>query len=966
MALFLSLVLWGGFSLIYYIGVPVHGETLMSDSAQKAVSATCGETSMLCRGIKSLLPFVEHSVGRWFFGADSSKADQGFSASLRTGAFFWYILLSLLVYGAYAGWRFFMEERKTIRFALRPWHFLALFTACLWLMFTTLSNGLSSPDFPMRRVVEPTAEVYTNVGEGSLRELQNNFNQLKERGCLVLLRESAPGVPGLYDLKQICIQGAFFSRVFSQVFVPVVLFFQLLVLGSAVLWLIGLRPRRVLIEAVLSVGLGAGAWIALLWFIAVLGLFTANVGWVLLVTVPVLLYRNSLRWLRIFVSHRWEIELPLWHVSVLLTWLLISYLAFNFLTVIRPFPIGWDDLGSYLNRPRLLVSYGHIIHSMATFQWEYLTSLGFLLFGYDSVFGATASMIINWSAGLFAAMVVFAFGNEFLGRNRGILAALLYYSLPLVGHFSFADMKIDNALFAVGGLSMLAAFIAFFPPMHEEGKDPALPEAEPEIAKYFSLSENWRWILLAGLYAGFGFALKPTSVMVLMAVLAVMFAVTLHWSAFIAAVFLAFAAFSFQGIFSIQDVYHRITGGTTGFSAQAFMFVCLLLAVAIFVFSLRHLSAIRRMAATLGVFIAAFIVVISPWILNNNFAGGNYGIPRLEMGLPNRLTPSISLNTTAPPAGTVVPPSNAQPVRALPEELKLDSNNATCKPTGAVEELDRYWGFNTGFGHYLTLPWRSVMNLDSAGYYVTTIPALLLAVLIFLLPAVWTRKGRWLRWLVAATLFIVIEWMFLANGIPWYGMGMFLGLMVALEALIVYAPDKKSRIAVSTLIAFSLLIAFGMRFWQFEQQRNLLEYPVGKITASALSERTIPWYDDIRAVVMERHETMPERPYLYRVGTFIPYFIPKNLEVIGVTDHQLDVFNCLYQERNAKLTVERLKALGFNSIVFDTNTSTIERDANGSLHKKVQEFIDFVNHPESGLQVLISDTQAGIAFIVIP
>jgi len=157
-----------------------------------------------------------------------------------------------------------------------------------------------------------------------------------------------------------------------------------------------------------------------------------------------------------------------------------------------------------------------------------------------------------------------------------------------------------------------------------------------------------------------------------------------------------------------------------------------------------------------------------------------------------------------------------------------------------------------------------------------------------------------------------------------------------------------------------------MRFWQFEQQRNLLEYPLGKISAEALRIRTIPYYDDIRTIVTQRHDSMPDRPYLYRVGTFIPYFIPKNSEIIGSSDQQLDLFNCLNQEHNPELTLKRLKALGFNSIIFDTNTATIEEDPNGTLHKKAQAFVDFLNTPSLNLQILVSDPAAGVAFVLIP
>jgi hypothetical protein len=302
----------------------------------------------------------------------------------------------------------------------------------------------------------------------------------------------------------------------------------------------------------------------------------------------------------------------------------------------------------------------------------------------------------------------------------------------------------------------------------------------------------------------------------------------------------------------------------------------------------------------------------------------------------------------------------------MPAELKVDPKHPFCGETGHEEELGRYWGTRIGWGHYLTLPWRSVLNLDSAGYYVTTMPALLLFPLLLLLPYFWTRRGRWLRWMMIGTLVILLEWMFMANGIPWYGIGVFLGLVLGIEALVARAPDVISRSLVGVLITIALFSNFANRFWQFEQQRNLLEYPIGRASAEVMRERTIPHYDDIAEIAVELYRTQPDRPYLYRIGTFIPYFIPRNLEVIGLVDHQLDVFNCLYQERDSALMTKRLKALGFSSLIFDTNTATIERDANGSLHKKVQALVDYLNDPASGLQVIINDQDGGVVYVLIP
>jgi len=256
--------------------------------------------------------------------------------------------------------------------------------------------------------------------------------------------------------------------------------------------------------------------------------------------------------------------------------------------------------------------------------------------------------------------------------------------------------------------------------------------------------------------------------------------------------------------------------------------------------------------------------------------------------------------------------------------------------------------------------------LDSAGYYVTTMPGLLLFPLLLLLPFFWRKESRWLRWLFAGTFLMLFQWIFLAKGIPWYGIGIFLGLTIGLEALITKAPDLPSRSVLSVLTCMWILLMLNNRFWQYEMQKNLFEYPMGKVSYETLRERTIPYYDDISDIVVDRYKSMPDRPHLYRVGTFIPYFIPRNLEIIAAADHQLDLFNCLYQERDPALTTERLKSLGFNSIIFDSNTATIERNSQGTLHKKVNAFVSYLNNPESNLKPVINDPGAGVAFIIIP
>lgn len=915
-SLFLGLLTWGIWVFLYYLGVPVHTAVLLPQEAQATLGSLCDPNAFVCRGVYSLFPFLSHTLTRVPF-------------------FIWYTVVSVVVFGLALVWGYIKNNRFNVSWSITPWKMLLLFVSMTWLLFTCLSLS-SNGDMAFRNVIEPHPQVYQTSGPEALENLQRNYDRLKDAGCLRKIGTFA-GVTEASEMKFSCLQSSFFRRVLPPALVLLLFVFEFLVAGRFVLRkALKLLPKQLFTEFVVSLGLGAGVWIVLLWLGALLGIYTNVYGWALALLVLATGFKDARYWLEQFFIARWEVSEKWNSVMLVALWALLSYLFFNYINVIRPFPIGWDDLGSYLNRPRLLVSYGQFVHSMASFQWEYITSLGFLLFGFESVFGATTSLVLNWFQGVLAILVIILFGRTFIGKGKGIVSALLYYTLPLVGHFSFADMKIDNAVFAYSALGAFCLFYALFS-ANEEQRDRS------------------RWVLLAGGLIGLAFSIKITSIMMFMALAAVLAGATLHWTAFVSALFLVCALYVKQNTINIPRILDRlnysaeVTSPTVVFIVFAVVGISLL-AVACYL----ERSRIKTMLITAALFVAGFSVVILPWVWHNSILSGSV-LPGMHLTAPNTLTPAIDMFG-----------SKENPDYVLPPELVVDRKDPHCVSSAGTEELDRYWGYQVGWGHYLTLPWRSVMNLDHAGYYVTSQPIILLFPVLLLLPFFWRKKEAWIRWLWLATVFLIVQWSFLANGVIWYGIGMFFGLVLCIETLVAKAPDTLSRTLVSILITLSVLLCLGMRFWQYETQRNLFEYAIGKVSYEAMRERTIPHYDDITDVVLERYETMTDRPLLYRIGTFMPYFIPRNLEVIGITDHQLDTFNCLHQERDPALTIQRIKALGFNSMVFDTNTATIERDPNGSLHQKVNALVDFLNSPEAGMQMVINDPSAGIVFLLIP
>lgn len=952
-ALFVCTLLWGGYSLIIYLGVPIHQLVYSLPEDVRMWDLSCGTAATngmyFCRGAAVLAPFLGYvfKMGSPFFG---------------------YVLVSALVFAGillYAGYK---TGRFEIRARWRPAFVIFLFLGMVWLLGFTFSIGtlynLNTPEGAMitdldgtkvlpsfRRFFEPVPQVYSGAGPQALAELKANYEFLLSRGCLKDTNVRTQNGAKLYDLRLWCMQWSFFQRVGAQVVLVGLFLFNLLVLGRFLLvTVLRLRTTKPLLLCCLSLGVGALGWVAILWLLGVFALLKPWLIRFLFIGMPVLLFQQSLWWIR----EAWKQDIDVhfsfknWHV--ILAWLLLSYLALNFLNVVRPFPIGWDDLGSYLNRPRLLASYGYFIPSMSQFQWEYLTSLGFILFSYDSWIGSAFAMQINWTAGLISVLAVYVFGRQFFGTGRGVLAAILYYFLPMTGHFSFADMKIDNASFFTTALAVLALFSYLFPSKDEvehEQRDPKL-------------------LVAAGLLLGFSFAIKPTAVLGIVMVLGILIGAIGGPLAFTGAIVTGFGILQKFGAINVTEVFKRALIPAS-VPSTAFAYVVLLIGLGLIAATvIRNRNVMRPLTISTGLLAFGMGAAVLPWMAHNMVISSRSGFINIGTMLTamDRTAPQVFYAQKEEVDAMRLSPTVS--VKYLPPELKLDPDNAACKSSARTEELDRYWGFGKGLGHYLTLAWRQVMNLDAFGYYVTLVPALLLFPLLLLLPYFWTADGRWLRLLFVGTFVFFIQWSFSANGVPWYGIGMFFGFAIGLEALIARAPDAPNRWLAGFLITMSILICLVNRFWQFDSQKNLFEYPLGKISASALREVTIPDYDDIHESVVSRHETMTETPYTYRIGTFISYFIPRNREIFPMADHQLNFFNCINQEGDHMLTLKRLQALGFNSIIFDTNTHTIEKDQNGSLHQKVAKFLDFANDPRVNVNIVVNDPGNGIAYILLP
>ena len=264
---FSFLVVWGLYTLIAYLAVPVHQAVLLTETARQAVLAACTGGSVLCMGTHALLPFITHTLG-------------------RMQPLLWYGILCLLIYGAVLGAGFFRSGEWDVRIRLTPLKLILFFVFSLWLLFTVLTFG-SVEGQPFVRLYDASLQVYANTDSEGIQALQENLDVLKERGCLTQVGTTANGV-NAYDMKRTCMQGAFVVRVLPHVVFILFLLFVFLTLGRALLRLLNIRELHALSELIFSAGLGASALIVLLWLLAHVGLYTQLAGWALILMRPIM------------------------------------------------------------------------------------------------------------------------------------------------------------------------------------------------------------------------------------------------------------------------------------------------------------------------------------------------------------------------------------------------------------------------------------------------------------------------------------------------------------------------------------------------------------------------------------------------------------------------------------------------------------------------------------------------------
>jgi len=286
-----------------------------------------------------------------------------------------------------------------------------------------------------------------------------------------------------------------------------------------------------------------------------------------------------------------------------------------------------------------------------------------------------------------------------------------------------------------------------------------------------------------------------------------------------------------------------------------------------------------------------------------------------------------------------------------------------CTSTASKEEKWRYiWYDQPFFQKYFTLAWKNTMNTQVHWYYLD-IWFLFLALLpgLFLL-WIWRRFWKMEWWLIILFSINWFFWTFAAYWIPWYWLFWFLPAIVLISMIIF---DKKNNNFFKNFFIILIIISISA-FWYLRETKTFsqatVSYAFWKIDWDKYIDAIIPTYRDTVKLIDSYPHTAENPNYLYRVWTFIPFFI-KDVRRVMVSDSQLDKFRCIdWDWKNDVRTLKRLKDLWFKFFILDTNTYTIEKNPNRTLHQKYKRFVEFAN---GNLNVIYYKPKNWIAFMMI-
>ena len=290
-------------------------------------------------------------------------------------------------------------------------------------------------------------------------------------------------------------------------------------------------------------------------------------------------------------------------------------------------------------------------------------------------------------------------------------------------------------------------------------------------------------------------------------------------------------------------------------------------------------------------------------------------------------------------------PSRAPALHINPSE-KIDISSSSIvpisssSPTGIHEELGRYAGYSHNPFRILwscftnsEIPSLSKQYTDTGFWWMIILP-------FFLLSLFFNRQhfSRTHFEILICTFGFFFFWLFMGQAVPWYGFPFF-AILLFFTGYLIAEQSFLFRIIFSLFFAISLFFGIFSRLehstYDAFATSSLWVINTSPENTNMLLVKFFP--DEIRAAGIIN--SLPQA-FVFRIGTMARFWI-QNGDARILEDPQLDQFQSIFFPQDMDKTLAILKQNNFRFLLFDRAADTIETNPNGTLHKKVSDFVSF-------------------------
>jgi len=332
---------------------------------------------------------------------------------------------------------------------------------------------------------------------------------------------------------------------------------------------------------------------------------------------------------------------------------ILTFISLTFLQNNRPFPYGFDALAIYLNLPKLISEQNGLITGFSPYYWSLFVSLGFILF--DSL-----PIVISLSVlgGILSGFTIYAICYKWLDRNYSLLTVALFFSLPLVNHQSYRDVKTDLGLlfFMLVVVLVLLNYLLFIYPeklkpqqivkrvrnkrskkvASKKTVKPAVVQEETYSWLSTKISKEKEYLLLLGLLSGMVLGIKLTGLILIFSIIGIFTYIKTGTVGFLSSVtlFLFIILMGGLDIASGLRPYH--------FSASIFMWATLLIGtIGLGYLWMQQRKPLLEVVKNIMLYVAMVVVIYLPWPIKNFAETGQISISTLIEGKTTGVSKNI-------------------------------------------------------------------------------------------------------------------------------------------------------------------------------------------------------------------------------------------------------------------------------------------------------------------------------------